>query len=197
MIVVGLTGSIAIGKSTVASMFSQLGTPVFDADAAVREFYSADGARAVEDMFPGVLVEGRVDRDRLSKLVLVDVKALKQLESLVHPAVARARSAFVDGSRLKGRRQVVVDIPLLFEIGGEFFVDIIIVVSAPESVQRRRALAREGVTEEKFNIILSRQTSNLEKRRRSHFIIDSTGSYEETRDQVKQFLRCTSSLGER
>ncbi len=194
MIVVGLTGSIAMGKSTVASMFLQLGTPVFDADAAVRDFYSGDGAKLVEDMFPGVLVEGRVDRRRLSQVVLCDTEALKRLESLVHPVVAAARSRFVRHFASLGRRLAVVDVPLLLEVGGESDVDIIVVVSATEPLQRARALARGGMTEERLDAILLRQTSDLEKRRRSHFIIDTTGSHDETRDQVRQFLRCTAGL---
>ncbi len=194
MIVVGLTGSIAMGKSTVASMFAQFGAPVFDADAAVRDFYSGDGARAVGDIFPGAIVEGRVDRERLSHLVLHDIGALNRLESLVHPVVAAARSRFVKQAASQGRRLVVVDVPLLLEIGGQTAVDIIVVVSAAEPVQRARALARSGMSEERLDSILSRQMSNLEKRRRSHFIIDTNGSHDETRAQVGQFLRSAAGL---
>jgi dephospho-CoA kinase len=196
MIVAGLTGSIAMGKTTVASMFVQFGTPVFDADAAVRDFYSGDGAKAVEDIFPGVLVQGRVDRERLSNFVLCDVGALKRLESLVHPVVAAARTRFVDHAASKGRRLIVVDVPLLLEIGGESTVDIIIVVSAAERVQRARALARAGMTEARLDSILSRQMNSVEKRRRSHFTIDTNGSHDKTRAQVSQFLRSTAGLEE-
>lgn len=194
MIVAGLTGSIAMGKSAVASMFVQLGTPVFDADATVREFYSGDGAKVVEDIFPGVLVDGRVDRDRLSHFVLSDVGALRRLESLVHPVVADARARFVDNTASRGRRLIVVDVPLLLEIGGESTVDIVIVVSAAESVQRARALARAGMTGERLAAILSRQMSDLEKRRRSHFIVDTNGSHDKTRDQVRQFVRSMAAV---
>lgn len=194
MIVAGLTGSIAMGKSTVASMFVRLGTPVFDADAAVRDFYSGDGAKAVEDIFPGVVVEGRVNTERLSRFVLGDVDALKRLENLVHPVVAEARTQFIDHAASEGRRLIVVDIPLLLEIGGESTVDIVIVVSAAEPVQRARALARAGMTEAKLDAILSRQMSDLEKRRRSHFIVDTNGSFDKTRAQVSQFLRSTAGL---
>jgi dephospho-CoA kinase len=194
MLIIGLTGSIAMGKSTVASMFVQFGTPVFDADAAVRDFYSGDGAKAVENIFPGVLLEGRVDRERLSQFVLCDVEALKRLEGLVHPVVAQARSKFVQRAASSGRRLVVVDVPLLFEVGGESSVDLIVVVSAAGPLQRARALARTGMTEERLDSILSRQTSDLEKRQRSHFIIDTNGSHERTRDQVSQFLRSTAGL---
>ena len=120
MVVAGLTGSIAMGKSTVAAMFAALGAAVFDADAAVRDFYFADGAKAVEDIFPGIVVGGRIDRDRLSQLVLGDAAALARLERLVHPVVATARAQFVERAAIEGRRLTVVDVPLLFETGGEF-----------------------------------------------------------------------------
>ena len=194
MIVAGLTGSIAMGKTTVASMFAEFGVPVFDADTAVRDFYSGDGAKAVEDIFPGVLVDGRVDRERLSHFVLCDVAALKRLENLVHPVVAAARTRFLDQAASKGRRLIVLDVPLLLEIGGESTVDIIIVVSAAEPVQRARALARAGMTQARLDSILSRQMSDLEKRRRSHFIIETNGSHDGTRAQVRQFLRSTAGL---
>ncbi len=194
MIVVGLTGSIAMGKSTVASMFVQFGTPVFDADAAVRDFYRSEGAAVIKDNFPDALVDGCVERDRLSQLVLRDNGALKRLESLVHPAVAKARHAFVDKAASAGRRFAVIDVPLLLETGGESAVDIIVVVSAPAPLQRERALARIGMTEEKFDSILAQQMSDLDKRRRSHFIIDTGGTHDRTRSQVRQFLRSAAGL---
>src|SRR5208283_2570884 len=194
MVVAGLTGSIAMGKSTVASMFAALGAAVFDADAAVRDFYSADGARAVEDMFPGIVVEGRIDRDRLSQLVVGDAAALARLERLVHPVVAAARARFVERAQVEGRRLAVVDVPLLFETGGESSVDLIVVVSAPEAVQKARAMARDGMNEAKLDAILSRQMTDSEKRRRAHFIIDTSGSFEWTRAQVWQFLRAAVGL---
>ena len=144
MIIVGLTGSIAMGKSTVAGMFAELGVPVFDADDAVRAFYAGDGAKAVEAAFPGVMISGQVDRERLGSQVLGDAEALKRLEGLVHPAVAQARVHFVERAAAAGRRLVIVDVPLLFETGGEASVDLVIVVSAPGSIQRARALARSG-----------------------------------------------------
>ena len=160
----------------------------------MRDFYSGEGANLVEDIFPGALVDGRVDRERLSQFVLGDVDALRRLESLVHPAVAKARLAFVDKAASAGRRVVVVDVPLLFETGGEFAVDMVVVVSAPERLQRERALARNGMTAEKLDAILSQQMSDLEKRRRSHFVIDTGGSHDRTRAQVGQFLRCVAGL---
>ncbi len=194
MIVAGLTGSIAMGKSTVASMFAELGVPTFDADDAVRAFYAGDGARAVEAAFPGVMASGQVDRARLGSRVLGDAEALKRLEGLVHPAVAQARIQFLERAAVAGRRLVIVDVPLLFETGGEANVDLVIVVSAPHSVQRARALARPGMTEAKLEAILSRQTSDADKRRRAHFIIDTGGRLELTRAAVAQFMRSTAAL---
>ncbi len=194
MIVAGLTGSIAMGKSTVAGMFAELGVPTFDADDAVRDFYSGDGARAVEAAFPGVMVSGQVDRERLGLRVLGDAEALQRLEGLVHPAVAQARVQFVERAAAAGHRLVIVDVPLLFETSGEENVDLVIVVSAPESTQRVRAMGRPGMTEAKLEAILSRQTADGEKRRRAHFIIDTRGRLELTRAVVAQFMRSTAAL---
>ena len=194
MIVAGLTGSIAMGKSTVGGMFAEFGVPIFDADDAVRNFYAGDGARSVEEAFPGVTALGQIDRQRLGARVLGDADALRRLESLVHPAVAHARFQFLDRAAAEGRGLAVADIPLLFETGGELSVDLVIVVSAPESVQRARALAREGMTETKLEAVLSRQTSDVEKRRRAHFVIDTRGSLDQTRGIVAQFMRAIAAL---
>lgn len=194
MIVAGLTGSIAMGKSTVSAMFAELGVPTFDADEAVRTFYAGDGAEAIEAAFPGVAVSGQVDRERLGARVLGDKEALKRLEGLVHPAVAEARNRFLERAAAAGRRLVIVDVPLLFETGGEANVDLVVVVSAPESVQRERALGRTGMTEAKLEAILSRQTSDAEKRRRAHFVIDTRGRLELTRAVVAQFMRSTAAM---
>lgn len=194
MIVAGLTGSIAMGKSTVAAMFAALGTRVFDADAAVRAFYAGEGAKRIDGVFPGVLVDGRVDRDRLSRIVLNDREALARLEKIVHPAIAAMRSDFVSRASSEGRRVAVVDVPLLFETGGDEAVDCVVVVSAPAAAQRSRALSREGMTEEKLDAILERQTPDPEKRRRAHFVIDTGGALSTTQAQVAQFLRAASGL---
>jgi dephospho-CoA kinase len=194
MIVVGLTGSIAMGKSTVAAMFAKFGAPVFDADVSVQEFYAGSGAKTIEAAFPGVTTEGRIDRERLGASVFGDATALRRLESLVHPAVAEARSRFLEQASADGRRLTVADVPLLFETGGESTVDLVVVVSAPESIQRARALARDGMTEAKLTAILSRQTSDADKRRRAHFVIDTGDSFERTRAQVRQFLRAAAGL---
>jgi dephospho-CoA kinase len=194
VIIAGLTGSIGMGKSTVAGMFAELGVPTFDADDAVRAFYSGDGAKAVEALFPGVIVSGHVDRERLGSQVLGDAEALRRLEGLVHPAVAQARVQFVEQAAASGRRLVIVDVPLLFEAGGEARVDLAIVVSAPESIQRARVLARAGMTEAKLEAILFRQMPDAEKRRRAHFIVDTGGRLELTRAVVGQFMRSIAAL---
>ena len=194
MIIVGLTGSIAMGKSTVSAMFAELGVPTFDADDAVRDFYAGEGATTIEAAFPGVVVSGQVDRERLGARVLGDAAALQRLEGLVHPAVAEARSRFLEGASAAGKRIVLVDVPLLFETGGEANVDLVIVVSAPESIQRKRVLARAGMTEAKLDAILSRQMPDAEKRRRAHFVIDTRGRLELTRAVVAQFMRSTAAM---
>ncbi|HZZ23391.1 MAG TPA: dephospho-CoA kinase [Roseiarcus sp.] len=194
MIIAGLTGSIAMGKSTVAGIFAELGVPTFDADEAVRDFYAGDGANAIEAAFPGVTVSGQVDRERLGSRVLGDAEALQRLEGLVHPAVAQGRGQFVERAAAAGRRLVIVDVPLLFETGGEANVDLVVVVSAPASIQRARAMGRPGMTEAKLEAILSRQTSDADKRRRAHFIIDTRGRLELTRAVVAQFMRSAAAL---
>jgi dephospho-CoA kinase len=194
VIVAGLTGSIAMGKSTVGRMFSELGVPVFDADDAVRDFYAGDGARLVGEAFPGVAITGQIDRQQLGARVLGDADALRRLESLVHPAVAQARIRFLERAAAEGRRLAVVDIPLLFETGGDSSVDLVIVVSAPEPTQRERAMARDGMTAAKLDAILLRQTSDVEKRRRAHFVIDTRGRLDQTRAIVAQFIRATATL---
>lgn len=194
MIVAGLTGSIGMGKSTVAGMFAELGVPTFDADHAVRDFYAGEGAKAIEAAFPGVMVSGHIDRERLGARVLGDAEALRRLEGLVHPAVAQARAQFVEQAAASGRRLVIVDVPLLLETGGETRVDLVIVASAPESIQRARVLARTGMIETKLEAILSRQMPDADKRRRAHFIIDTGGRLETTRAVVGQFVRAIAAV---
>ena len=194
MIVAGLTGSIAMGKSTVGRFFSELGAPVFDADAAVRAFYRSEDAQAVEAAFPGVRVDGDVDRGRLAAATLGNPEALQRLEAIVHPDVARRRRDFLAAAAATGRRVVVVDIPLLFEIGGEKTVDVVVVVSAGLETQRRRALSRPGMTATKLAAILSRQTPDAEKRRRAHCVIDTSGPYSATRGQVAALLRALAAV---
>ena len=194
MIVVGVTGSIAMGKSTVSGIFAALGVPAFDADAAVSDFYSGEGAQTIGTAFPDAFVDGRIDRERLAKRVLTDSSALSSLESLVHPAVADARDRFLRSAAERGGRFAIVDVPLLFETGGESSVDVVLVASAPEALQRARALARKGMSEANLAAILSRQTPDAEKRRRAHFVIDTRGALENTRAQAQQFLRAAAGI---
>lgn len=183
-IIIGLTGSIGMGKSTVAAMFAEAGIPVFDADAEVRAMQGPDGelVAAIEAAFPGSTGPGGVDRDRLGQLVFADKAALARLEAIVHPAVGARRAAFLDANRDKPA--VVFDIPLLFERGGHEAVDLIVVVSAPEAVQRARVLARTGMTAEKFAHIYALQLHDSEKRARADHVIDTGTSLAETRAQV-------------
>ncbi len=193
MRVVGLTGSIAMGKSTVAAMFRDLGAPVFDADAAVHEIYRGPLAAEVEAAFPGVCVEGVVDRQRLGARVLGDGAAMKRLEALVHPAVGQARAAFLEEARAAGAPAALLDVPLLFETGGDARVDRVVVVSAGAQAQRARALARPGMDAARFEALLARQTPDGEKRARAHFVIDTGQPLEATRRQVEAVWR---ALGE-
>ena len=186
--IIGLTGSIGMGKSTVAAMFAEAGIPVFDADAEVRAMQGAGGEliAPIEEAFPGSTGPEGVDRDRLGHQVFADKAALARLEAIVHPAVAARRAAFLAAN--SDRAAVVFDIPLLFERGGHESVDIIIVVSAPEEIQRARVLARPGMTPEKFDHIFGLQLHDTEKRARADHIIDTGTSLAETRAQVAALI---------
>lgn len=190
MIVVGLTGSIGMGKSTVAKMFAEEGAPAFDSDAVVHELYTAGGAAVapVEAMFPGVAFDGAIDRAALSARVVGDAEALQRLESIVHPLVRQAQANFLAAQRAAGTRVVVLDIPLLFESDAAQGVDKIVVVTAPPETQRARVMERPGMTEEKFQGLLARQTSDAEKRARADFVIDTGGAFDATRAQVRAVL---------
>jgi dephospho-CoA kinase len=190
MIRLGLTGSIGMGKSTVARMFADEGVPVFDADAAVHRLQGPDGALVgrIEAEFPGTTGAEGVSRGALAERVLGEPEALRRLEALIHPAVAREREAFLADHR--EAPVVLLDIPLLFETGGEGKVDRIVVVSAPAEVQRERVLGRPGMTEEKFERILARQLPDPEKRARADFVISTAGPLEETRRAVRRILAC-------
>ncbi len=182
--IVGLTGSIGMGKSTVAAMFADEGIPVFDADAEVRRMQGPDGALlpAIEAVFPGTTGPDGVDRDVLGKTVFGDLEELKKLEAIVHPAVAEARRAFLN--RHGDAALVVFDIPLLFEKGGHEGVDIVVVVSTPFEQQRARVLAREGMSDEKFKRIIALQAPDREKRLRADHVIDTGAPLAETRAAV-------------
>jgi len=190
MIKLGLTGSIGMGKSTVAAMFADLGVPVFDADAAVRQLQGPGGALipAIEAAFPGTTGADGVDRAALGARVFGDDAAIRALEAIVHPAVGELRARFLaDHAQAP---LVVFDVPLLFETGGDAHVDAVAVVSAPHHVQRTRVLARPGLTDERLDAILARQTPDHEKRTRAGFIIDTGVSLDETRDQVRAVIAC-------
>jgi dephospho-CoA kinase len=188
----GLTGSIGMGKSTVAKMFADEGVPIFDADEVVHRLQGPDGVLVarIEAQFPGTTGANGVNRTTLAERVLGDSAALQRLESLIHPAVAAEREAFQEVHR--NAPLVLLDIPLLFEKGGWDSVDRIAVVSAPADVQRARVLARPGMTEEKFEHILARQMPDEEKCARADFVIPTGGPLEETRDSVRRILACLS-----
>lgn len=192
MIILGLTGSIGMGKSTVSAMFRALGVPVFDADAEVHRLQAPGGALvpAIEALFPGTTSKAGVDRGALGKAVLGDKAALRRLERLIHPEVGRAQRAF--RRRHSGRPLVVLDIPLLFEKGGWRSVDEIAVVSAPAWVQRRRVLARPGMSAGRLAAILALQTPDAQKRRRADFVIETGVSIGQTRAQVRRLVACLS-----
>jgi dephospho-CoA kinase len=190
MIVLGLTGSIGMGKSTVAAMFAEEGAPVFDSDATVHALY-AKGGRAVapvEAAFPGVAVDGAIDRAALSARVVGNAEAIGRLEAIVHPLVREAQLAFLQTQRDAGAEIVVLDIPLLLEGGGSTLVDAVVVVSAPAEIQRQRVLARPGMTAQKFEAILARQMPDAEKRARADFVIETGVSFDDTRAQVRALL---------
>jgi len=194
MLILGLTGSAAMGKSTASKMFAARGVPVFDADRTVHSLYAGAAAPVVEAAFPGTTAGGEVDRDRLRDRVLGDDAAMARLEALIHPLVKREEETFLSAARDLGRRVVLLDIPLLFETGAEGEVDIVIVVSAPAEVQRQRMLKRPGMTPERLEAMLSRQTPDAEKRRRAHFVIDTAGTLDETRGQVDNVLRAVAGI---
>ncbi|ODP35960.1 dephospho-CoA kinase [Sphingomonas turrisvirgatae] len=190
MITLGLTGSIGMGKSTVAAMFAQEGVPVFDADAAVHDLQGPGGrlVAAIEAAFPDTTTDHGVDRTALGEAVFGDPQAFKRLEGIVHPAVAQERNAFLEANR--DRPLVVLDVPLLFEAGGWRQVDKIAVVSAPAAVQRARVLARPGMTVERFEAILARQMPDAEKREKADFVIPTGGSIDATRAAVRDVIAC-------
>jgi dephospho-CoA kinase len=188
MIVLGLTGSAAMGKSATAKMFADEGVPVFDADAAVHRLYEAAAVAPVEAAFPGVTVDGRIDRDRLATRVLGDPVALKKLEAIIHPLVGEERNRFLSDAKHDGAPIVVLDVPLLFETGGDARTDAVVVVTAPEPVQRARLLERPGMTAEKIEALLARQMPDAEKRKRADFVIDTSRGFDAARAEARKIL---------
>jgi dephospho-CoA kinase len=194
MFVLGLTGSIGMGKSTTAEMFRDAGVAVHDADATVHRLYEGEAVPLIEETFPGTTADGKVDRTRLAQRVLGDAAALKRLEALVHPLVRRAEEKFLADARARGDQVVVLDIPLLYETGAEGRVDAVAVVSAGEEQQRARVLARPGMTLEKFEAILAKQVPDTEKRRRADFVVDSSQGLDVARAQVNEILRAVAKM---
>jgi dephospho-CoA kinase len=188
MIVLGLTGSIGMGKSTTAKMFSDFGVPVHDSDEAVHRLYRGKAAPLVEAAFPGTTAGGMVDRSKLAQRVLSDPAALKRLEALVHPLVRADATAFLKRHHAAGAPLAVVDIPLLYETGGQERVDQVVVVTAPPEVQRERVLSRPGMTAEKFQKIVAKQVPDEEKRRLADFVVDTGQGMEAARQAVADII---------
>jgi dephospho-CoA kinase len=190
MITIGLTGSIGMGKSTTAAMFAEAGAPVYDADAEVHKLQAKGGAavEAIEAAFPGVVKDGAVDRQALGERVFGDPEALKRLNGIIYPLLGAGRAAFFADAEARGCDMVVLDIPMLFETGGEARMDVVVVVSAPEHVQRERVLARPGYGADRLDAILARQMHDKEKRARAHFVIDTGQGFDHAREQVRQVI---------
>ena len=188
MIILGLTGSIGMGKSTTAKLFAEAGVPVYDADAVVHRLYEGEAAAAIEEAFPGTIVEGKVDRARLSSRVVHDPAAMKRLEGIVHPMLGASRQRFLDDAERSGARVAVVDVPLLYETGGEKRVDAVVVVTTTPEVQRERILARENMSSEKLDAILARQLPDSEKRARADFIVDTSHGVDPVRARIRDIL---------
>ncbi len=189
MFVIGLTGSIGMGKSSTGRMFAARGVRVHDADAEVHKLYRAEAVEPIANAFPEAVVDGAVDRERLSGLVIGDPEALRRLEAIVHPLVRARERDFLDSAFAAGCRQVVLEVPLLIETGGDRRVDAVVVTSAPEDMQRRRVLERGGMSAEKLDSILARQVPDAEKRRRAHFIVDTSRDFGFAEKQVDDILR--------
>lgn len=195
MIRIGLTGSIGMGKSTTAKFFAAHGVPVHDADATVHALYQAEAVGPVEALFPGVTENGVINRQKLSEQVLGNPEALKALTDVVHPLVRQKEVEFLQRARQNAKRIVVLDIPLLFETGGDERVDVCLVVTASEAVQRERVLARPGMSEDRFQSILAKQMPDAEKRRRAHFLIDTGFGMEAADRSVQAVLRALAGAG--
>jgi dephospho-CoA kinase len=194
MLILGLTGSIGMGKSTAAKFFAEAGVPVHDADAAVHRLYAGEAVEPIGEAFPGTVVDGKVDRARLAEQVLADPAALKRLEAIVHPLVRASEQGFLAEAAAKNAPVVVLDIPLLFEVGAEKRVDAVVVVSAPAAVQRARVLGRPDMSEAKLDALLAKQLPDEEKRRRAHFVVDTSGSFDSAREQIHGILRAVAAM---
>jgi dephospho-CoA kinase len=197
MLLLGLTGSIGMGKTTTARFFAEAGVPVLDADAVVHALYDGEAVAPIERAFPGTSRNGRVDRAELSRRVLDDPAALRKLEAIVHPLVRAAQGRFIADAERSGAPVAVLDIPLLFETGGEHRVDAVVVVTAPPEMQRTRTLERPGMTLEKFEALLAKQVPDTEKRRRADFVVDTSQGFDSARAQVHAILASVGQIRRR
>jgi dephospho-CoA kinase len=197
MLVLGLTGSIGMGKSTTARFFADEGVPVLDADAVVHRLYENEAVAPIERAFPGTSKDGRIDRDELSRRVVGNPAALGQLEAIVHPLVREAQVRFLTEAERLGAAVAVLDVPLLFETGGDARVDVVVVVTAPADMQRARVFERPGMTPEKLDALLAKQVPDAEKRRRADFVVDTSGGFDSTRAQVRAILASVQSIRSR
>ncbi len=194
MFILGLTGSLGMGKSTTAAMFADEGVPVHDADAAVHRLYAGEAAPLIETVFPGTTQDGKVDRVELGKVVLGDDAAMRKLERIVHPLVRKAEERFLAEAARNGAKVAVLDIPLLFETGAQDRCDAVAVVSAPAEMQRARAFERPGMTEQKFQAILAKQIPDADKRARADFVVDTGQGFDHARGQVREILRKVATM---
>jgi len=197
MFILGLTGSLGMGKSTTARFFAEEGVPVHDADAVVHRLYEGEAVTAIEAAFPGTTAGGKVDRTRLAARVLGDGAALARLEAIVHPLVQDAERRLIAEARTRGEKVAVLDIPLLFESGADRRVDAVVVVSAPPEVQRARVLGRSGMTVEKLEAILARQMPDAEKRARADFVVDTSQGFDAARAEVRAILAAVATMPKR
>jgi dephospho-CoA kinase len=188
MLILGLTGSIGMGKSTTAKLFAEAGVPVYDADATVHQIYEGEAVPAIEAAFPGTTAGGKVDRARLSAEVVHDPAAMKRLEGIVHPMLRAYHQKFLDDAERSGAPVAVVDVPLLFETGGDKRVDAVVVVTTSPEIQRERILARGTMTSEALDAILARQMPDKEKRRRADFVVDTSHGLDPVRARIRDIL---------
>lgn len=197
MMILGLTGSIGMGKSTTAKLFAEAGVPVYDADATVHQLYEGEAAPAIEAAFPGTTAAGKVDRQKLSARVVHDPAAMKQLEQIVHPMLGASRQKFFADAERAGAPVAVVDVPLLYETGGEKRVDAVVVVTTSAENQRARIMARGTMTSEALDSILARQLPDAEKRRRADFVVDTSHGLDPVRAQIRDILQQVVKMPQR
>lgn len=197
MFLLGLTGSIGMGKSTTATLFREAGVPVYDADATVHKVYEDEAVAAVEAAFPGSITDGRVDRQKLSAMVVGNAEAIRRLESIVHPMLRSHQQEFLAAAKKAGAPVAVLDIPLLYETGGHDRVDAVVVVTTSPEVQRARILARDNMTADKLDAILMRQVPDAEKRRRADFVVDTSHGLEPVRERIREILAEVSTMPRR